>query len=75
MTSVCEQRFIPLDPRYEHFSATLIQHGVFPSAPTRVSVAITTRTLQLFHLLHSHSPATGIQPFVRALCDNHGVSV
>jgi hypothetical protein len=59
---------------FPHFTATLIQHGLFPSAPIMISIAIITRTLQFFYHLHSHALSLSIQSFVHALCDSHGVS-
>ncbi|KAJ7032249.1 hypothetical protein C8F04DRAFT_1211224 [Mycena alexandri] len=38
------------------------------------SVVVTVRALELFRVLQLRCPRMGIQPFVRALCDIHGVA-
>ncbi|KAJ7814507.1 hypothetical protein B0H14DRAFT_3090103 [Mycena olivaceomarginata] len=38
-----------------------------------LTVAITTRALEVFRVMRLRCPQLGIQPYVRALCDLHGV--
>ena len=54
--------------------ASLVSQGLIPCAPYTPSVAITTRTLDLYKNTHLRCPHLAVQPFVKALCDLHGVS-
>ena len=54
-------------------AAVLIHHGLVPTAPFFPYVAISTRTLELFQTTHMRCPHLAIQPFVKSLCDLHGV--
>ncbi|KAJ7770869.1 hypothetical protein DFH07DRAFT_866570 [Mycena maculata] len=44
-----------------------------PVAPYFPTVMITIRTVEVFRAMRLHCPRLGIQAFVRALCDIHGV--
>ncbi|KAJ6503627.1 hypothetical protein C8R45DRAFT_1051105 [Mycena sanguinolenta] len=44
-----------------------------PLAPWRASIAIATRVLELYRTTHARCPQLAIQPFVKSLCDLHGV--
>ncbi|KAJ7719756.1 hypothetical protein B0H14DRAFT_3098579 [Mycena olivaceomarginata] len=44
-----------------------------PAAPYSPNVAITIRTLEIFRVMQLRCPRLGVQAFVRALCDIHGV--
>ncbi|KAJ7243703.1 hypothetical protein C8J57DRAFT_1438524 [Mycena rebaudengoi] len=44
-----------------------------PCSPYFPTVVITTRVLEVFRVAHLRCPRFSIQPFVRALCDLHGV--
>ncbi|KAJ7467356.1 hypothetical protein B0H11DRAFT_2306441 [Mycena galericulata] len=50
------------------------KQGLVPVAPYHPTVVITTRALEVFRVVHLRCPRLGIQPFVRALCDIHGVA-
>ncbi|KAF7366585.1 hypothetical protein MSAN_00916000 [Mycena sanguinolenta] len=54
-------------------AAALIKQGLIPCAPWTASVAIATRVLELYRITHSRCPQLAIQPFVKSLCDLHGV--
>ena len=54
--------------------AALIRQGYIPCAPFSPSLAFTTRLLELYRNSHLRCPHLAIQPFVKALCDLHGVS-
>ncbi|KAF8179539.1 hypothetical protein K438DRAFT_1768902 [Mycena galopus ATCC 62051] len=54
-------------------AAALIKQGLVPCAPTKPSVAITTRVLELYRTTHIRCPQLAIQAFVKSLCDLHGV--
>ncbi|KAF8131776.1 hypothetical protein K438DRAFT_1788198 [Mycena galopus ATCC 62051] len=54
-------------------AAALIKQGLVPCAPTKPSVAITTRVLELYRTTHIWCPQLAIQAFVKSLCDLHGV--
>ncbi|KAJ6487579.1 hypothetical protein C8R45DRAFT_827790 [Mycena sanguinolenta] len=54
-------------------AAALIKQGLIPCAPWRASVAIATRVLELYRTTHARCPQLAIQPFVKSLCDLHGV--
>ncbi|KAF8188436.1 hypothetical protein K438DRAFT_1594303, partial [Mycena galopus ATCC 62051] len=47
--------------------------GLVPPTPHLANVAITIRTLEVFRITHLQCPRLGLQPFVHALCDIHGV--
>ncbi|KAJ6493118.1 hypothetical protein C8R45DRAFT_1062043 [Mycena sanguinolenta] len=44
-----------------------------PCSPWNPSVAIATRVLELYRTTHVQCPQLAIQPFVKSLCDLHGV--
>ncbi|KAK1220387.1 hypothetical protein PQX77_016845 [Marasmius sp. AFHP31] len=56
------------------WSIFLVHNGLFPCSPGVSKVTVTTRTLETFRLLSLRCPRLGIQPFVKALCDLHGVA-
>ncbi|KAJ7369224.1 hypothetical protein DFH08DRAFT_677602, partial [Mycena albidolilacea] len=51
----------------------LILEGMVPCAPYKPNVAITVRVLEVFRVLHARAPQLAIQPYVKSLCDLHGV--
>ena len=51
----------------------MVRTGIFPCSLITHSSGITTQTLQLFHNLFTRCPRLSVQPFVKALCDLHGV--
>ncbi|KAJ6456535.1 hypothetical protein C8R45DRAFT_943719 [Mycena sanguinolenta] len=55
-------------------AAALIKQGLIPCAPWTASVAISTRVLELYRTTHVRCPQLAIQPFVKSLCDLHGVA-
>ncbi|KAF7374056.1 hypothetical protein MSAN_00286500 [Mycena sanguinolenta] len=55
-------------------AAALIKQGLIPCAPWNPSVAISTRVLELYRTTHVRCPQLAIQPFVKSLCDLHGVA-
>ncbi|KAJ7718379.1 hypothetical protein B0H14DRAFT_2643352 [Mycena olivaceomarginata] len=63
-----------LDSSGRGIAASLIKQGLFPCAPWLLSVVITTRTLEFFRATHCRCPHLAIQPFVKSLCDIHGVA-
>ncbi|KAJ7084524.1 hypothetical protein B0H15DRAFT_923560 [Mycena belliarum] len=48
--------------------------GYVPCSPYGPRVAITIRALEVYRVTHLRCPRLGIQPYVRALCDIHGVA-
>ncbi|KAJ7472629.1 hypothetical protein FB451DRAFT_1134187 [Mycena latifolia] len=50
-----------------------MRQGLMPVAPHFPSVVITIRALEVYRLAHLRCPRLGIQPYVRTLCDLHGV--
>jgi hypothetical protein len=54
--------------------AALIFQGVMPCAPFSPTLAVSTQLLELHRNSHLHCPHLAIQPFVKALCDLHGVT-
>ncbi|KAF7342695.1 hypothetical protein MSAN_02027400 [Mycena sanguinolenta] len=54
-------------------AAALIKQGLIPCSPWTASVAISTRVLELYRTTHARCPQLAIQPFVKSLCDLHGV--
>jgi hypothetical protein len=58
----------------EHYVASAyVGQGLMPAAPYSPNVAITIRTLEIFRVMQLRCPRLGVQAFVRALCDIHGV--
>jgi hypothetical protein len=55
-------------------NTNLLLQGCLSSAPTRVSFAISLRTLELYRRLRVRQPRLSIQAWVRTLCDYHNVS-
>ncbi|KAG6898732.1 hypothetical protein C0993_004792 [Termitomyces sp. T159_Od127] len=54
-------------------AASLIEHGLLPSALYRPNIAFAIHVIELFHMIHLRCPRLAIQPFVKGLCDLHGV--
>jgi len=50
-----------------------LRHGVVPCAPYSPTVAVSVRVLELFRNCSLRCPHLAIQPFVKGLCDVHGV--
>ncbi|KAL0572064.1 hypothetical protein V5O48_009903, partial [Marasmius crinis-equi] len=63
-------QFIPTDL---NVLSAFIRQGLLPCAPTKPSVAITLRTIDLYHTFFMRTPRLTIQPFVKSLCDIHCV--
>ncbi|KAJ7813582.1 hypothetical protein B0H13DRAFT_1665338, partial [Mycena leptocephala] len=51
----------------------LILEGMVPCAPYTPNIAITVHVLEVFRVLHARAPQLAIQPYVKSLCDLHGV--
>ncbi|KAJ7840296.1 hypothetical protein B0H14DRAFT_2587525 [Mycena olivaceomarginata] len=64
---------VKLDPRGDSIAPALILEGMVPCAPYKPNVAITVRVLEVFRVLHARAPQLAIQPYVKSLCDLHGV--
>ncbi|KAJ7866594.1 hypothetical protein B0H14DRAFT_3084195 [Mycena olivaceomarginata] len=64
---------VKLDPRGDGVAPALILEGLVPCAPYKPDVAITVRVLEAFRVLHARVPQLAIQPYVKSLCDLHGV--
>ncbi|KAJ7197841.1 hypothetical protein GGX14DRAFT_374768 [Mycena pura] len=64
---------VKLDPRGGGIAPALILAGLVPCAPYEPTVAITVRVLEAFHVLHARAPQLAVQPYVKSLCDLHGV--
>ncbi|KAJ6510472.1 hypothetical protein C8R45DRAFT_1050270 [Mycena sanguinolenta] len=54
--------------------STRLEMRLIPCAPWTPSVAISTRVLELYRTTHVRCPQLAIQPFVKSLCDLHGVA-
>ncbi|KAJ7781733.1 hypothetical protein DFH07DRAFT_728833 [Mycena maculata] len=57
-----------------YVSSGCIRQGWMPVAPWFPTVVITLRALEVYRVTNLRCPRLGIQPFVRALCDLHGVA-
>jgi hypothetical protein len=64
---------VKLDPRGDGVAPALILEGLVPCAPYKPDVAIAVRVLEAFRVLHARAPQLAIQPYVKSLCDLHGV--
>ncbi|KAJ6456048.1 hypothetical protein C8R45DRAFT_1056474 [Mycena sanguinolenta] len=53
---------------------TCVRQGWIPVSPYFPNVVITIRALEAYRVTHLRCPRLGIQAFVRALCDIHGVA-
>ncbi|KAJ6553701.1 hypothetical protein DFH09DRAFT_924701 [Mycena vulgaris] len=59
--------------RDQFVASGLVNLGLIPCSPYSPTVAITIRALEVFRVTRLRCPRLGIQPYVRALCDIHGV--
>ncbi|KAJ7807676.1 hypothetical protein B0H14DRAFT_3483035 [Mycena olivaceomarginata] len=64
---------VKLDPCGDGIAPALILEGLVPCTPYKPDVAITVRMLEAFRVLHARAPQLTIQPYVKSLCDLHGV--
>jgi hypothetical protein len=53
--------------------AALVRQGLIPCAPFSPTLSISTRLLELYRNTHLRCPHLAIQPFVKGLCDLHGI--
>jgi hypothetical protein len=53
----------------------MARHGYIGSAPLHPSTAVSTRALELFHVLSNRCPQLSVQAFIKFLCDLHHVSL
>ncbi|KAF8145176.1 hypothetical protein K438DRAFT_1992115 [Mycena galopus ATCC 62051] len=61
--------------RGDHFVASAcVRHGWIPVSPYFPHTVIAIRTLEAYRVTHLRCPRLGIQAFVRALSDIHGVA-
>ncbi|KAK7676308.1 hypothetical protein QCA50_020725 [Cerrena zonata] len=58
----------------ESANVSLVRHGLLGCSSIAPTVAISLKTLELYHRLRRQHPQLGVQAMVRALCDVHGVS-
>ncbi|KAG6870825.1 hypothetical protein C0992_012353, partial [Termitomyces sp. T32_za158] len=54
-------------------ASAFIERGLIPSAPYHPTIAFATRAMELYRTAHLRCPHLAIQPFVKSLCDLHGV--
>ncbi|KAJ7772501.1 hypothetical protein B0H14DRAFT_3590063 [Mycena olivaceomarginata] len=57
-----------------YIASACVQQGWMPCSAYFPNVVITIRTLEVFRVTRLRCPHLGIQAFVRALCDIHGVA-
>ncbi|KAJ3712392.1 hypothetical protein C8R42DRAFT_647550 [Lentinula raphanica] len=55
------------------WSYSLVRCGLWPCSPGLATVAVTTRTLELFRIQSLRCPRLSIQAFVKSLCDLQGI--
>ena len=55
-------------------AAALVHQGLMPCAPFSLTLTFSTRLLELYRSTHLQCPHLTIQPFIKGLCDLHGVS-
>lgn len=72
--SAAEQEALTLIAADQFVASGCIRHGWMPVAAYFPTVVISLRALEVFRVAHLRCPRLGIQPFVRALCDIHGVA-
>ncbi|KIK64789.1 hypothetical protein GYMLUDRAFT_160611, partial [Collybiopsis luxurians FD-317 M1] len=54
-------------------ATSIIRASIVPASPLKHTFGFTIRTLSLYHKLFCHCPRLSVQPFVKALCDLHGL--
>lgn len=54
-------------------SAGFVNLGYFPCSPSAATVVLTTRVLEIYRVATLRCPRLAIQPWVKSLCDIHGV--
>jgi hypothetical protein len=60
----------------EHYVASAyVGQGLMPAAPYLLNVVITIHTLKTFRAIQFCCPCLGVQAFVCALCDIHGITL
>ncbi|KAJ7625221.1 hypothetical protein B0H17DRAFT_1340330 [Mycena rosella] len=64
---------VPMFARDKFVASGLMNLGLVPCSPYGPTVAITIRALEIFRVTSLRYPRLGIQPYMRALCDIHGV--
>lgn len=64
---------IPLREGDCSVSSALLHVGLVPCSPLTPTVAVTVRTLELFRNASLRCPHLAIQPFIKSLCDMHGM--
>ncbi|KAJ3576382.1 hypothetical protein NP233_g487 [Leucocoprinus birnbaumii] len=62
-----------VDTFWEGVAAAFVCLGLIPCAPKWPSLVITTRLLELYHKTSARCPSLTIQPFVKSICDVHGL--
>ncbi|KAJ7270013.1 hypothetical protein B0H12DRAFT_997107, partial [Mycena haematopus] len=55
-------------------ASACVRHGWMPVSPYYPTVVISIRALEMYRVTHLRCPRLGIQAFIRALCDIHGVA-
>ncbi|KAJ7895486.1 hypothetical protein B0H14DRAFT_2222572, partial [Mycena olivaceomarginata] len=55
-------------------ASACVRRGWMPASPWSPTVVVTIRALEVYRVAHLRCPRLGIQAFVRALCDIHGVA-
>ncbi|KAJ7041670.1 hypothetical protein C8F04DRAFT_1252601 [Mycena alexandri] len=65
---------VPITQADEYVASAYVRQGLTPAAAVFPSVVITVRVLEVFRRLQLRCPRLGVQAFVRALCDLHGVA-
>ncbi|KAJ7232098.1 hypothetical protein C8J57DRAFT_1091368 [Mycena rebaudengoi] len=54
-------------------ASSLVELSYFPVLPHEPTVVITTWVLEIFRIIRLRCPRLAIQPYVKSLCDIHGV--
>ncbi|KAJ7067709.1 hypothetical protein B0H15DRAFT_794140 [Mycena belliarum] len=57
----------------DNVSSNYVKLGYFPCSASGATVVLTTRVLEVYRVARLRCPRLAIQPFVKALCDIHGV--
>ncbi|KAJ7640901.1 hypothetical protein DFH06DRAFT_1137727, partial [Mycena polygramma] len=55
-------------------ASACVRRGWIPAAPWNPTVVITIRALEVYRVVNLRCPRLGIQAFMRAMCDIHGVA-
>lgn len=64
---------IPMLKKDKTIAASLIEHGLLPSAPYHPNIAFSIYIVEFYCMTHLQCPCLAKQPFIKSLCGLHGI--